>query len=230
MLGIGRRREPDTVALRRPRRPDAGRLRRHVHLGLGLRAPRRRAAHGLGRAQPPVRRRRRAGRLPRRRRRRDRAAPARARRRGGPGLREAARGPAGPGRPDEERLPVDGQPRAAHADHEHPRLLPAAAGQTPRPARDAPPGRRPHRAQRPPADGPHRGHAHDVADRGRHASLPPGAARRARPLAAAVESVTAAACPLATSSWSRRSPRTPSRSPATPTSSSGRSRTCSATP
>ena len=97
----------------------------------------------------------------------------RRRRRDRPGGREAARRPARPGRPDEERLHVDGQPRAAHADHEHHRLLrsccsPTTAGALPD---DAPPDRRPHRAQRPPAHGPHRGHAHDVPGRGRRLPL-----------------------------------------------------------
>ena len=120
----------------------------------------------------------------------DRAASARGDGRRGPGDREADRRAARPGRPDQERLPVHGQPRAAHPDHEHPRLLPAAGlRRHRRPAGDAPADHRPHRAQRPSAHGAHRGHADDVAGRGGQLLVRPGADRPPRAVLKAIEAV-----------------------------------------
>ena len=117
--------------------------------------------------------------LPRGRRGRHRAAPRRGHAPGGAVQGAGGRGAAQRGRPGQDRLRVDRQPRAAHADHQRAGLHPDAdARHRRRPQRAAGAAARPRREQRPAAAGPHRGPAHPVPDRGGHL-LAPG--RRGRP-------------------------------------------------
>ena len=130
--------------------------------GRRLHPPRRRDVPGGDHRQPAPRRGRRA------------------RRRG----RVPRRHPAARGRPDEERVPLGGQPRAAYAAHLHPRLARPAGRRH---------ARRPHPAR--PVDGEHRAGEHRAAhppdqrhpgpraDRDRHP--PDGAVGDRRPRAAA---------------------------------------------